>query len=140
MSNNIIKLVDATQLDIALTATADAIREKTGDSSQISWDTTSGFADAIDDIECMESADGVSFGTVLISFTIQHESGTYTYYAVDGMTWEEWVANNTYNTYGYVVSGSYIKASSYFVNYNGSKVLKNEQIIANRQYSCSIIK
>lgn len=116
MPNNIIKLVDATQLDIALTATADAIRAKTGDSSQISWDTTSGFADAIDDIECIESADGVSFGTIpLITFTITGTSSAMpnqgTYSAIEGMTLADWV-NSEYNIAGYVIDGNYIRPSS----------------------------
>lgn len=41
------KLIDSAQLDSALTATADAIRAKTGGSSKIAWDATKGFADAI---------------------------------------------------------------------------------------------
>lgn len=41
------KLVDANELDEAIGATADAIREKTGDSAPIAWDATRGFADAI---------------------------------------------------------------------------------------------
>lgn len=41
------KLVDANELDEAIGATADAIREKTGDSAQIPWDALRGFADAI---------------------------------------------------------------------------------------------
>ena len=44
------KLVDSTQLDSALTATADAIRTKTGDANSITWNLTTGFASAIADI------------------------------------------------------------------------------------------
>lgn len=41
------KIVDSAQLDGALTATADAIRDKTGGTEQIAWDAGKGFADAI---------------------------------------------------------------------------------------------
>lgn len=41
------KLVDSTQLNNAMTATASAIRAKTGDSSSIPWDINNGFASAI---------------------------------------------------------------------------------------------
>lgn len=45
------KIIDKNVLDGALTATADAIREKTGETSQIAWDSSSGFASAINDIQ-----------------------------------------------------------------------------------------
>lgn len=41
------KLIDSAQLDSALTATADAIRAKTGGSAKIAWDAAKGFADAV---------------------------------------------------------------------------------------------
>lgn len=41
------KVVDSAQLDGALSATADAIRGKTGESAPIQWDTGKGFAAAI---------------------------------------------------------------------------------------------
>lgn len=46
------KLVDSTKLDAALEATADAIREKTGDTDDIAFDlaTETGFADAVEAI------------------------------------------------------------------------------------------
>lgn len=44
------KLVDAGQLDGAVTATANSIRAKTGGTDSILWDMTSGFASAIDSI------------------------------------------------------------------------------------------
>lgn len=45
------KVVDSALLDGALTATADAIREKTGGSDLIPWDATKGFADVVSGIE-----------------------------------------------------------------------------------------
>lgn len=44
------KLVDSTQLDGAMTATANAIRGKTGGSSQIAWDASTGFANEVSGI------------------------------------------------------------------------------------------
>lgn len=45
------KTVDATMLDTALSATADAIRAKSGKSDDILWGETSGFASAVSAIE-----------------------------------------------------------------------------------------
>ena len=56
------KLVDSAQLDGALTATANSIRGKTGDSSQIAWDMTTGFKDAIDGIPSGSSQ--IKFGVI----------------------------------------------------------------------------
>ena len=44
------KIVDSTKLDGAISATANAIRAKTGKSSQLTWDETTGFADNVNDI------------------------------------------------------------------------------------------
>lgn len=41
------KVIDSAKLDGALTATADAIRAKTGGTSKIIWNETTGFSDAI---------------------------------------------------------------------------------------------
>ena len=41
------KIVDSAKLDAAMSASADAIRAKTGDAAKIPWDKTSGFASAI---------------------------------------------------------------------------------------------
>ena len=44
------KIVDSTALDIALTYTANRIRNKTGGTDQIAWDSAKGFGDAVDAI------------------------------------------------------------------------------------------
>lgn len=44
------KIVDSTALDTAMTYTANRIRNKTGDTNQIAWDSTKGFGDAVDAI------------------------------------------------------------------------------------------
>lgn len=66
------RLVDAAKLNAALTATADAIREKTGDTAPITFDyaADSGFADAVEAIQT---------GTepVITSLTVT-ENGVYT--------------------------------------------------------------
>lgn len=44
------KVVDSTQLDSAMTYTANRIRNKTGGTDQIAWDSAKGFGDAVDAI------------------------------------------------------------------------------------------
>ena len=44
------KVVDSTQLDAAMTYTANRIRNKTGGTDQIAWDSAKGFGDAVDAI------------------------------------------------------------------------------------------
>lgn len=44
------KVVDSAKLDGAMSATADAIRGKTGGSDSIAWDEDTGFADAVDEV------------------------------------------------------------------------------------------
>lgn len=44
------KVVDSTQLDAAMTYTANRIRNKTGGTDQITWDSAKGFGDAVDAI------------------------------------------------------------------------------------------
>ena len=44
------KVIDSTQLDAAMSYTANRIRAKTGDTNQIAWDSTKGFGDAVDAI------------------------------------------------------------------------------------------
>ena len=44
------KVVDSVALDAAMTYTANRIRNKTGDTDQITWDSAKGFGDAVDAI------------------------------------------------------------------------------------------
>ena len=44
------KVIDSTQLDTAMTYTANRIRNKTGGTDQIAWDSAKGFGDAVDAI------------------------------------------------------------------------------------------
>ena len=44
------KVIDSTQLDSAMTHTANRIRNKTGGTNQIVWDSAKGFGDAVDAI------------------------------------------------------------------------------------------
>ena len=50
------KVVDSAALDAALTYTANRIRNKTGDTNQIIWDSAKGFGDAVDAITIGSSA------------------------------------------------------------------------------------
>ena len=44
------KVIDSTQLDAAMSYTANCIRNKTGGTDQIAWDSAKGFGDAVDAI------------------------------------------------------------------------------------------
>lgn len=48
------KVIDSAQLDAAMTYTANRIRNKTGDTNQIAWDSAKGFGDAVDAISSGE--------------------------------------------------------------------------------------
>ena len=50
------KVIDSTQLDAAMTYTANRIRNKTGGTDQIAWDSVKGFGDAVDAITGGSSA------------------------------------------------------------------------------------
>ena len=50
------KVVDSTALDAAMTYTANRIRNKTGGTDQITWDSAKGFGDAVDAITSGSSA------------------------------------------------------------------------------------
>ena len=50
------KVVDSAALDAAMTYTANCIRNKTGGTEQITWDSTKGFGDAVDAITSGSSA------------------------------------------------------------------------------------
>lgn len=50
------KVIDSTQLDAAMTHTANRIRAKTGGTDQIAWDSAKGFGDAVDAITSGSSA------------------------------------------------------------------------------------
>lgn len=45
------KIVDSAKLDAAMSASADAIRAKTGDTAKIAWDESTGFSSAISQIK-----------------------------------------------------------------------------------------
>lgn len=52
------KVIDSTQLDSAMSYTADRIRAKTGGADQMAWDSTKGFGDAIDGIPVVSPPSG----------------------------------------------------------------------------------
>lgn len=74
------KVIDSTQLDAAMTYTANRIRNKTGGTDQIAWDSTKGFGDAVDDIsgggsgsvyENLKYATKVSFANATLPDTFE---------------------------------------------------------------------
>ena len=52
------KVIDSTQLDSAMSYTADRIRAKTGGTDQMAWDSAKGFGDAIDGIPVVSPPSG----------------------------------------------------------------------------------
>lgn len=54
------KAIDSSKLDAALAATAASIRGKTGGTEQLSWGETTGFADAVDDIDISSHSKAVT--------------------------------------------------------------------------------
>lgn len=74
------KAVDSAALEAALKASADAIREKTGDTATIPWDAAKGFAEAIAAIEAGGGDVTINGLTVLsgtFAVTEDVESGYY---------------------------------------------------------------
>lgn len=74
------KVIDSTQLDAAMSYTANRIRNKTGDTNQIAWDSTKGFGDAVDAIsgggssevdENWKYAKKISFSGVILPDTFE---------------------------------------------------------------------
>ena len=63
------KVIDSSKLNSAMTATANAIRGKTGGTSQIAWDETTGFASSVEEIETGSGGGGNISG--LIDGTIE---------------------------------------------------------------------
>ena len=51
------KVIDSSKLNSAMTTTANAIRGKTGGTSQIAWDETTGFASSVEEIETGSGGD-----------------------------------------------------------------------------------
>lgn len=99
------RLVDNTKLNTALTATANAIRAKTGDNSQINFDytTDTGFASAISDISSgPSSSDAILIVTAPTGSTITATKGNIT------LTPTMWVqaADNTLDCTMFVISPS----------------------------------
>lgn len=136
-------MADYLTTDTELASVANAIRTKSGTSTQLIY--PAGFVSAIGAITTpYPSADGVSFGTVpsTISFSIR----TTSYTADSGMTWAEWVAseyNPTYTGKGgiilpkYNVEGNNImdtQVAMYIYADNSTRVLKTDAIIENKDY------
>lgn len=103
-------------LEEDLIAVADAINALTGNNEQLEWPDD--FIDAL---------------KPPISFTID----STTYYAKDGMTWEEWI-NSNYNTDNYYITdNTYINKGirSWVFDSNYYHIIKTDLIIANGEYA-----
>lgn len=63
------KVIDSAKLDAAMAATANAIREKTGDAALIQWLTDRGFAEAVAGIQSGGGGGGVAMGSYVFAET-----------------------------------------------------------------------
>lgn len=61
------KVIDSATLDAGMTATANAIREKTGGIDPIVWDAVNGFKAAVEGIEAGSGGEGFSDGNLSFS-------------------------------------------------------------------------
>ena len=105
------KVVDSAQLETAITATANAIREKTGDAALLQWLEDKGFADAIAAIEAGggSGGDGGVFATGSITpassttyVEIAHELGKIPKFAIiidTNITIQDIIGAVTYSYY-----------------------------------------
>lgn len=87
------KVVDSARLDGALTATADAIRDKTGGVDNIQWDADTGFAAAVDAITT-GGGDAADIAAAIVDRTITEYSnpnltvvGNYAFYVCRQLTY-----------------------------------------------------
>ena len=69
--------------------------------------------------------------TALITFRIDSKE----YYAVEGMTWSDWV-NSDYNTFGATLDGIYVVQGDNDILLNGASVEDTDTIISNGDYVC----
>lgn len=106
------KLVDSNQLDGALGFTADAIREKTGEVLDLTWDMDTGFSDAIGAIVTLAegSSDADATAADIRSGKIAYVDGEQVAGSLENGT----ITNNTTlasgaSSSGTVNQGSYIK-------------------------------
>lgn len=139
------KLLDVTQFETALTATAAAIRAKSGSSEDITFSMDDGFADAITALATdLDDAAGESFGSGVIVFTIT-TTGYPTYIIPTQMTWTEFV-NSTYNPSSgnnktFSISNGYVGCRDGTITYlkiGDTYVLSEDQIISGTVYSSGI--
>lgn len=137
------KLLDVTQFETALTATAAAIRAKSGSLEDITFSMEDGFADAIAALSTadLDDASGESFGSGVIVFTIT-TTGYPTYIIPTQMTWTEFV-DSTYNPSSgnnkiFSISNGYVGCRDGTITYlkiGDTYVLSEDQIISGTVYS-----
>lgn len=117
------KVVDSAQLEAAITASANAIREKTGDAALIQWVANKGFAEAIAAIESGGGLDISQFGFTEAVFGSTVGSNSFTHnlgkYPKCVFFWSDDEITSTNSTW-YVRAGIAIVMQSY----DGSKAVR----------------
>lgn len=99
------KLVDSDKLDAAMTATADAIRAKTGSTDPIAWDAEKGMSEAVDPVfEAGKKSEYDAF------WDAYQDNGTMRdyRYAFAGVGWNLNTFNPKYSIDDYIISGAYM--------------------------------
>lgn len=87
-------LIDSNRLNTEMTATATAIRNKTGETEKIAWKSSTGFAEAINSIPTINN-----IGEFTAVFN--NSDTVFGWMFVMGQTFEEFI-NSKYNNYGNV--------------------------------------
>lgn len=80
------KVVDSTKLDGALSATADAIRTKSGKSGAVLWDMDEGFSEAFDAIKTFGTLDELLSDTATKIVSYCTKVATYKFYSCASLT------------------------------------------------------
>ena len=87
------KVIDSAKLDAGMTATANAIREKTGGNAPIVWDEANGFKNAVEGIQTGGGGDNELLHSILdrsISGEFSDNEltwvGNYAFYKCDNLT------------------------------------------------------
>lgn len=108
-------VIDKAQLEAAMKTTADAIREKTGDTADCTWDSAQGFAALIAAIEAGGGAESGSFvpSSDSAEYAVEHGLGKVPdFFAVYGLAGSSSVAGGLHYAIGYEEQHTFGLASS----------------------------
>ena len=99
------KLVDSDKLDAAMTATADAIREKTGSTDPIAWNAEKGMSEAVEPV--FEAGKKAEYNAFWDEYQLNGKEADCRY-MFSGVGWNEKTFNPKYSIDYNIISGSYM--------------------------------